>query len=86
MPFAIFSVGKAGKALNSPSDCYGYGLLLCFTTVLDTGSGWRNIQIYIEDNGSGGAKTGRIYMRSGNTDNGGWKVFTGTKINYVTSS
>lgn len=84
MPFGLFSVDNAGIASNSPKNCYRYGFLMVFTTSLATGSEWRNTQIYIEDNGNGEDNRGRIFIRTGNSASGGWKIFVGTKIDYVT--
>ena len=86
IPLGLFSVDNAGIATNSPQGCYRYGFLIVFTISLDTGSGWRNTQIYIEDNGSGEDYRGRIFIRTGNTTKGGWKMFAGTKIDYVSGT
>ena len=80
-PFAFYSVTNAGKATGSPKECYAFGLLIVFTADISTYySGWRNIQIYIEDSSNGNSDRGRIYIRSNNRDNTGWKLFTGSKI------
>lgn len=80
-PFAFYSVINAGKATGSPKECYAFGLLIVFTADISTYySGWRNIQIYIEDSSNGNSDRGRIYIRSNNRDNTGWKLFTGSKI------
>lgn len=80
-PLAFYSVTNAGKATGSPKECYAFGLLIVFTVDISTYySGWRNIQIYIEDSSNGNSDRGRIYIRSNNKGNTGWKLFTGSKI------
>lgn len=86
IPFELFGVDNTGIATNSPQGCYRYGFLMVFTISLATGSGWRNTQIYIEDNGGGEDYRGRMFIRTGNTTNSGWKMFTGTKIDYVSGT
>ena len=83
-PFGFYSITNAGTATGSPKECYAYGFLIVFTADISTYySGWRNIQIYIEDSSNGNSDRGRIYIRSNNRDNTGWKLLTGSAIDFA---